>query len=245
MISVVIISKNEAGNIAVCIQSALRISNDVVVIDSGSTDGTQQIAKDAGAKVVEVAWEGFGNTRNTGALEAANNWIFSLDCDERISEELVANIEQLRLTQMDKVYAFKRLNFLGNKPVHYGEWGRDTVNRLYNRNYTSWTSEPVHETIELHGNKPELITGNLIHYTYKNPKVFAQKMEYYASLYAARYASKMKHVPFIKRYLSPVFSFIQNYFFRLGFLDGKAGFIIAKTTALYTYLKYKKLASLK
>ncbi len=242
MISVVIIAKNEAEHIAACVQSALQISNDVWVIDSGSNDGTPQLATNAGATVKHVIWQGFGKTRNEGASFAKNNWILSLDCDERISQEMATHINQLLLQDEEMVYAFKRQNYLGTKPIYYGEWGRDIVNRLYNKTYTQWTNVPVHETLE--AKKTELVNGKLIHYTYKSKATFAQKIDRYAALYAERFKQQNKSSSFIKLYLSPIFSFIQNYIFRLGFLDGSAGFTVAWLNAKYVQLKYQKLKAI-
>ncbi len=243
MLSVVILAKNEAVHIAACVQSALQVSNDVLVIDSGSTDGTQQIAAKAGANVIEIEWKGFGKTRNEGAIFAKNNWILSLDCDERLSPQAIQSIQKLQLSAQDKVYAFKRLNFLGNTPLHYGEWGRDRVKRLYNRTHTQWTDVAVHETINTHHSTVTLLEGNIVHYTYASASVFQQKLQRYAALYAERHYKPGKKVSLIKRYLSPLFSFIQNYIFRLGFLDGKAGFTVAKLNAYYVWLKYNHLAN--
>jgi glycosyltransferase involved in cell wall biosynthesis len=242
MISVVIIAKNEAANIIACVQSALQVSNDVCVIDSGSTDDTKQLAIKAGAIVKEVEWMGFGKTRNEGASFAKNNWVLSLDCDERISPEMTVHIKQLQLQDESMVYAFKRQNYLGDTPIYFGEWGRDTVNRLYNKIQTQWTDVPVHET--LIATTTQLVKGKLIHYTYKSKAAFAQKVERYAILYAQRFKQQNKSASFIKLYLSPLFSFIQNYIFRLGFLDGTAGFTVAWLNAKYVQLKYKKLKEL-
>jgi glycosyltransferase involved in cell wall biosynthesis len=243
-ISVVIITKNEAANIENAILSAKTISEDIVVVDSGSTDETIAIAKRNGAAVVKVQWTNFGAVRNIGAAAAKHDWIFALDADERISPELSDSISQLS-PDMNVVYGCKRLNFLYGEPVYHGEWGRDTTWRFYDKTKISWKEVAVHETLEIGDAIKKILPGRLLHFTMKDEKEFAEKTERYAKLNAEKYKDKNKNVSGFKLLLSPAFGFVQNYIFRLGFLDGKAGFTVAKMNARYTFLKYKFLRQLK
>jgi len=242
-ISVVIIAKNEENNIADCVASALQISNDVVVADTGSIDNTIEIAEKAGARVIQLQWLGYGLTRNKATEFAHNNWIFVADADERITKTLATTIHQLVLDEK-LVYGCKRESFLMNKKVRFGEWGRDKVYRLYNKNHTKWDDVNVHENLETNHLQKRIITGSLLHYTMESMEEYYGKTEIYARLSAEKYLIKNKKSSWIKKYISPIFSFIQNYIFRLGFLDGKVGFIIAKESCKYVYLKYAYLQKL-
>lgn len=244
LISVIIIAKNEADNITDCIISAKQISKDIIVADSGSTDKTQQFAIKAGAKFLPVIWTGYGQARNDAANFAANNWIVALDADERITPELAASIKSLSLSDDKILYGFKRVNFLANKKIVFGEWGRDKLYRLYNKKQASWNLVLVHENIVGAGLTKKIIPGQLLHYTMKDVKEYYAKTILYAQLSAAKYVAQGKKPTLLKRFISPAFSFAQNYLFRFGFLDGKEGLIIAKTTSRYIYLKYKFLKEL-
>ncbi|MDI9363730.1 MAG: glycosyltransferase family 2 protein [Flavobacterium sp.] len=242
-ISVIIIAKNEVENIVSCIQSAKQISDDIIVVDTGSTDNTFALAVSAGAKVISIEWQGFGAGRNIAATLAKNNWIFALDADERITPLLAISIQQLALNAA-YLYGCKRESFLVNKKIRFGEWGRDKVFRLYNRNETTWDLTQVHENIHHNHLTKTLIAGSLLHYTMQSIEEYEQKTILYAKLSADKYFTNGKHASILKKIFSPTFSFIQNYIFRLGMFDGKEGLIIAKTSAKYAWLKYRYLEQL-
>lgn len=240
-ISVIIIAKNEEDNIVDCIISAKLISKNIIVADSGSTDKTQELSVAAGAKLLPVKWMGYGDARNTAASFVTHNWVVALDADERITPELASSINSLKLHDDKILYGFKRVNFLAGKKIIYGEWGRDKLYRLYNKKYAAWNLVHVHENLEGEGLTKKIISGQLLHYTMKDIKEYDAKTILYAQLSAAKYAGQNKKPTLLKRFISPAFSFAQNYIFRFGFLDGKEGFTIAKTTGRYIYLKYKFL----
>ncbi|RFM30459.1 glycosyltransferase family 2 protein [Deminuibacter soli] len=240
-VSVVIIAKNEAHAIERCINSALQLTDNVLVIDTGSTDNTAALAATAGAKVVHSAWLGYGNTRNWGAPQAKYAWILSLDADETISPELAREIKQLPLNDNNVVYKIKRQNFFRQKKIRFGAWKNDQVLRLYNRNSTGWNQAPVHEDIELQNMQVTLLQQYIHHYTAKDFYSFIQKNLAYAQLSANKYAAAGKKAGTLKMYFSPLFNFLQGYVFRLGFLDGVEGWYIAKGNAFYTFMKYALL----
>ena len=240
-ISVIIIAKNEAANIVDCVLSAALVSKDIIVADNGSTDNTVSLATQAGARVLKVRWNGYGQTRNEAAAMAEHDWVVALDADERITPPFAASINNLFLTNTGILYGCKRENFLGAKKIRFGEWGRDKVYRLYNRQQATWDLMLVHETITGNNICKKIIPGALLHYTMKDMAEYQTKTILYAQLSASKYAAKGKKASLVKRYISPVFSFIQNYIFRLGFLDGKEGFVIACTSSRYIFLKYKFL----
>lgn len=241
-ISVVIIARNEAHIIANTLQSLKPVINDIVVVDSGSTDETVNICKQFNATVIETDWGGYGVNKKKGVAVAKNDWILSLDADEAIDEELQKTLAELPLTNDKEVFDIRFKNFFCNKWIRFGEWGFDKHIRLFNRKQAKWNEAAVHESLMLpDGVKITMLKGNVLHYTVRNREEYANKMNSYAMMNAKKYFESGKKPNFLKQYFSPVFAFMQHYIFRLGFLDGKEGYIIAITTARYTFLKYSYL----
>jgi glycosyltransferase involved in cell wall biosynthesis len=244
-ISVVIITKNEAHIIANTLQSLQGLTDDIVIVDSGSTDETVKICKQFNAVVIETGWAGYGINKNKGINAAKNDWILSLDADEAIDEELKHTLMQLSLPDDTEVFNIRFKNFYCNKWIRFGEWGFDKHIRLFSRKKVKWNNATVHENLNFaEGVKITLLKGNILHYTVNNLQEYKEKTDNYARMNAKKYFDAGKKPNLFKRYLSPAFAFLQHYIFRLGFLDGKEGFIIAKTTSRYTFLKYQYLKQL-
>lgn len=241
-ISVVIITRNEVHIIANTLQSLKPVINDIVVVDSGSTDETVSICKQFNATVIETGWDGYGINKNKGIAVAKNDWILSLDADEAIDEELQKTLAELSLTNDNEVFDIRFKNFFCKKWIRFGEWGFDKHIRLFNRRQVKWNEAAVHESLILPGKaKITRLKGNVLHYTVRNRQEYADKMTNYAMMNAKKYFESGNKPNFLKQYFSPLFAFLQHYIFRLGFLDGREGYIIAKTTARYTFLKYSYL----
>lgn len=241
-ISVVIICRNEAGIIGKTLESLQGLTDDIVVYDNGSTDDTRQVVSQYNVKLHEGVWEGFGKTKTKANAKAKYDWILSLDADEAIDEELKIVLLKLDLSDPDIVYDIPFKNFFGNTYLKYGEWGRDHHIRLFNRKNVNWNEVPVHEQLKLPtGTKVQKINGAVLHYTAENIKQYEVKLMKYAALNAEKYYQQGKIAGPIKKYLAAFFSFVQNYFFRRGFLDGKAGYQCAILMARYTFEKYRKL----
>jgi glycosyltransferase involved in cell wall biosynthesis len=244
-ISIVIIVKNEIRNMEDCLTSVRSISNDIVVIDSGSTDGTIEVAKKWGATVIPIIWNGYGNARNIGAMHCAFDWILSIDADERITGKLVESLKKAKDLDPTIVYGFKRQSYFLNKKIRYGAWAFDKIYRLYNRNHISWNRSPVHESLFGVNMKKKIIPGYMDHYTIQQIEENSFKIYNYASLSARKYLDENKKASVVKMYVSPLFNFFQSYLLYVGFLDGIEGFIIAKSIAKYTHLKYYYLNELR
>ncbi len=241
-LSVVIITRNEAHIIGTTLQSLQGITDDYIVVDSGSTDNTIAICKDFGANVIETNWDGYGQNKNKGISEAKYNWILNLDADEAIDETLKAAIQQLELLDENTVYNFKFKNFFCNKWIRYGEWSGDNHVRLFNREKVKWNTAAVHEELTL-SSDTKLVTlpGNVLHFTTQHIDEYISKTLAYAKLNATKYHAQGKQANFFKLRVAPGLTFFQHYILRLGFLDGWEGYLIAKTTAWYTFLKYSFL----
>ncbi len=197
-----------------------------------------------GVRLIALQWEGYSATKNKLAQLAQNDWICSLDSDEIPDQALGDAIRHLSTTPLSAIdiYAFRRLSFFEGRLIRHGAWGRDRVARLYNRQYVQWQADPVHETLApVPPAGITLLPGILYHYTADTAGSFIAKNKQYALLSADKYHSRGKKSPLYKRWLSPLFTFVKEYFFQGGFLDGKAGWKIARINALYTYWKYRFL----
>lgn len=241
-ISVVIITKNEAHIIGNTLKSLQGLTDDIIIVDSGSTDDTLNVCRQFNATILEPGWNGYGRNKNKGIAAAKHDWILNLDADEAIDETLKQSILQLPLQKTNEVFEMQYKNFFLDKWIRHGEWGSDKHIRLFNRTTVKWNEAAVHENLLL---PPQtmvtLLKGHILHYTVHSMAEYEQKTVAYAKLNAQKYFEQGNKPSLLKQYLSPVFSFIQNYFFRLGFLDGREGLLIARTTARYTFLKYSFL----
>jgi glycosyltransferase involved in cell wall biosynthesis len=245
-ISVVIICRNEEDVIGGCLASLGGLSDDVVVLDNGSTDGTKEIVKQAGVRLIEDTWEGFGRTKNKATRLAKHDWVLNLDADESVDETLKQALLNLTLDNPAEVFEIRFKNFLGKKELRFGEWGGDKHIRLYNRTRVLWNEAVVHESLDLaDGVRVKSLKGFVLHYTAKDVAEFATKTTRYALLNAEKYAAQGQKASLAKVIAAPAFSFIKYYLFKLGFLDGKAGFICARMTSYYTFVKYARLLELK
>jgi glycosyltransferase involved in cell wall biosynthesis len=244
-ISVVIVCKNEEEEIGHCLQSLHGFTDDIVVLDNGSTDETKNIVRDAGARLVEESWEGFGKTKNKATKFAKYDWILNLDADEAIDKELKSSLLNLALNDENEVFEIKFKNFFGNKYLRFGEWGDDKHIRLFNRTKVNWNEAIVHEALMMPNNiKVKNVKGYVLHRTVKTVAEFADKMLKYALLNAEKYSEQGKKSSWINIYGAPIFSFLKYYIFKLGFLDGWAGFICARMGSYYTFIKYARLLEL-
>ncbi|GLU51236.1 glycosyltransferase family 2 protein [Dyadobacter frigoris] len=238
-VSIVIITKNEALLIGECLKSAALITDDIVVIDSGSTDGTLEIARQYGCRIYQENWEGYGANKNKGVALAHYDWILSIDGDEIADRRLIRSLHNLDFDDPRIVYDIKFRSYFGKKPIRFGEWGRNHHVRLFNRSQIKWAKAKVHETLLLpKGTIRKKTEGRLHHFSVQNIFECHNKAIYYARLSAAQYAKNGNKASFLKLYLSPSFVFVKNYILRLGFLDGWEGLVIAKMMFKNTRLKY-------
>lgn len=243
--SVVIICKNEEAAIGQCLQSLHGLTDDIVAFDNGSTDGTKNIVLKNGARLIEGSWEGFGKTKNKATGFAKYDWVLNLDADESVDEDLKNSLLHLNSVNDQEVYEIRFKNFLGKKYVRFGEWGGDKHLRFFNRRKVNWNEAAVHESLQLSSEiKIKKLKGYILHYTVKDEKEYLEKTIRYAELSAEKYAAQGRRSSRFKMYIAPAFSFIKYYFFKLGFLDGRPGFICATMTSYYTFIKYARLLEL-
>lgn len=244
-ISVVIVCKNEAGIIGQTLHSLAGLTDDIIVYDTGSTDNTVEIIKQFDVHLHQGKWEGFGKTKNKAMALAKYDWILSLDADEAIDGELKQSLLILQLNNEKAVYEIKYKNFLAEKYLKYGEWGNDKHTRLFNRKTVNWDDAPVHEQLIFPAGIVTInLAGYILHRTMKDVKDYASKMVNYAFLNAEKYYRQGKQSSWLKLRVAPGFAFFNYYILKAGFLDGHAGYLCAKMTAYYTFLKYARLKEL-
>ena len=238
-IGVLILTYNEELNIGDCIESA-SFADEIVVIDSGSTDQTVDIAQKLGVKVIiHPMTEGFAAQRNFAVTQTEAEWVMFLDADERIVPELVLAINMATAKNEHFVYMMPRRNIVFGQWLRYGNWYPDYVLRLYPRVAGCWRGL-VHEVLETSLPKKKL-GGYLIHYTYSDWNQYFNKVNNYTMLMAKKMNSAGKKANMVDITLRPLWAFFQVYLLRGGWLDGRLGFIMAVFHAYYTMVKYVKL----
>lgn len=244
-LSVVIITLNEERNIGRCLQSVSGIADDVVVVDSGSTDRTADICREYGARFISHPWLGFAETKNFANSQAKYPLILSLDADEALSEQLIASIEKVKETESSASFSMNRLtNYCGQWIRHCG-WYPDRKIRLFNRNSARWTGLIIHETLSVDpGVKVLHLEGDLLHYSYYTVAGHISQANRFTDLTAEEAFSKGENGTLAKILFKPPVRFVRDYFFRLGFLDGYYGYLICRISAQATFFKYIKLRQL-
>ncbi len=237
-ISVVIIVKDGIRTIRKCLD-ALSDFNDIVVFDNGSTDGTQEICRQYdNVNLVEGEFIGFGPTKKLASTYAKHEWILSLDSDEIVTASFVETLQSKNLDP-GTVYSIKRINFYKDIEIKHG-WSNDILPRLYNREKTNISDKMVHEGVMTEGLKVEYLDISLKHERYSSISEFIRKADHYSTLFAEQNVGKRKASP-LKAIGNSSFTFIRKYFFKLGFLDGYPGLIMAYTNMIENFYKYMKL----
>ena len=242
-LSVTIITLNEERNLPGALASVSGIADEVIVVDSGSTDGTRDIAQASGARFITREWTDYSQQKNYAAEQATHDWILSLDADERLSAELRDSLAKWKQQEpkQSACSVSRRNNYLGAW-VRHGGWYPDRKARLYDRRRARFVGA-VHESLRVKGTTGQL-DGDLLHYTMRNPADHRRTTELYSTLSAAERFAQGRRRWLLPLMAAPVWSFLRGYVLQLGFLDGWRGWRIARMTALYSYLKYKKLGRL-
>jgi len=244
-ISVVIITLNEERNLARCITSVKQVADEVIVVDSGSRDATLRIAHEHGARVVHRDWTNYGDQKNFANGLATGRYILSLDADEALSEPLRDALLHARTAGLDGAYTMARLTNYCGTWVRHGGWYPDIKLRLFPKGRARWTEAKVHETLEPEpGLRITHLKGDLLHYSFHSVEQHAQQAAHFAHLAAQALHARKKRSGRLQAILSPIARFVQGYILRGGFLDGRAGFTIARISARAKRMKYTELARL-
>lgn len=239
-VTVTIITLNEAEHIAAAIDSAAW-ADEVIVVDAGSTDETVRIATERGARVTTRAWTGYVDQKNHAAAVARNDWIFSLDADERIPPALVSEIQQLLTVEPPRRgYRVPRVTF------HLGRWIRTTdfypdyQTRLYDRRAARWQGHHVHESVRVNGGVGQL-KHDLEHYSFRDLSDQVARLNHYTTLAARQMYEAGRRANAFDLLVHPAAAFLRNYLLRRGILDGGAGLVISLVNSYGVFLKFAKL----
>ena len=239
-ISLVMIVKNEEKNLAKCLNSVENLVDEIVIVDSGSTDKTIEIAKTFGAKIFKREFDSFSNQKNYALSIATNEWVLHLDADEVLSKELVEEIKFVIInTKLDGFYLIRTNFFLGKQMKHSGI-NKEYRLRLAKKSVSKYVGGIIHEELIVNG-KVGKLKNIMIHNSYPTISSYFNKLEQYTTLGAKKLLEKNKKAGIIDIVFKPPFEFIKRYILKCGFLDGIRGFIWAVLYAFYTFIKYIKL----
>lgn len=243
-LSVVIITYNEEKNIGRCLDSIQGIADDIVVVDSFSTDKTETICKGYHANFIQSKWAGYAATKNFANEVAKYDWILSLDADEVLSEELKNSILKIKSGTEFLTCSFNRLTNYCGSWIKHGGWYPDVKVRIFDRRTTKWGGIIHEELLFPKGTSVKHLKGDCLHYSYYTIEQHYKQADKFTTIAAEDLFTQGKDAGYLKMSLSPVVKFVRDYFVKLGFLDGIAGFTVSKISAYATYLKYKKLRDL-
>lgn len=237
-LSVSLISHNEEKNLPRTLDSIKEITDEIIIVDSESTDSTKSVAESYGAKFFVEKWKGFANQKNSSLEKCSGDWILCLDCDEVVSTELLESIKNIMNNDSSiRGFEINRKTFYIDKLLNYA-WQPDKKLRFVKKSsQPKWVGGDVHESLEVNG-QTETLKGYLIHYSYKDMTQHFNKTIDYALLSAKAYNLKGKKFKFSNLILNPIIAFIRLYFINKGILDGVYGFIAAMSSMIGTFLKY-------
>jgi (heptosyl)LPS beta-1,4-glucosyltransferase len=238
-ISVVIITYNEEKNIARCLES-VKWANEIIIVDSGSTDNTINIAKSYGAIVYSQEWLGFGPQKNLAILKSRCKWILAVDADEVISHELSESILDAVESGSSICYKFKRVSQFCGKWIKYGDWRNDLIIRLFRRDLAKYSNDMVHEKV-VHECDVETLQGLMWHYSQDYINISLKKMNDYSDSTSLMLFTRGKTCTILNAILHKNWAFFRGFIIKKGFLDGRQGYLIAKLTSYGSYFKYIKL----
>jgi glycosyltransferase involved in cell wall biosynthesis len=243
-LSVVLVTLNEAANLPRTLAS-VQFADEIVVVDSGSTDATVEIARNAGARAYQEQWKGFARQKNSAIERATGDWVLSLDADEEVSPELAKEIETLLNSRPPhSAYRIPRLNHFLGRPLRHGGYWPDPKLRLFRRGLAWFENRPVHETMRADGPVGQL-KGPLIHHCYPTLSDYIEHVNSYSSagaqiLVSSGRVSRSLPAFVFNAFLVPASTFVYNYVFRLGFLDGREGLLQHFNHSVYQHWKYVK-----
>jgi len=245
-LSIVIITFNEERNIARCLDSVREIADDVVVVDSFSTDKTEAICREKGARFVQHKFEGHIEQKNYAITQAKFPYVLSLDADEAPDEKLIASIKKVKADWIADGYSMNRLTNYCGKWIHHCGWYPDVKLRLWNSRKGKWGGTNPHDKYELNDANAKIIhlDGDILHYSFYSVEQHYKQVEYFTTISAKSMFAEGKRSSGIKLIIKPFAKFLKDYFIKLGILDGYYGFVISRISAKATYLKYKKLLTL-
>ena len=245
-LSVVLITRNAAAQLPECLAS-VAFADEVVVVDSGSSDGTPEVAARYGARVLTTEWLGFGRQKQFAVTQAAHDWVLCLDADERVSPELAASLVRALDAPTTRAYLMARRNRFLGRWLRHGEGYPDWSLRLFDRRHARWSEDEVHEKviyIDSPGAPLGTLAGDLLHESGEDLERYLDKQNRYTALAAKELHRRGQQAGLPRLILSPLLRFFKFYFLRLGFLDGMPGLVHISIGCMNSFMKYAKLIEL-
>jgi len=245
-LSGVVIAFNEEAKIERCIRSLQKVCDEVVILDSFSTDNTCKISENLGAKIFQHKFDGHIEQKNRAITYASYTHVLSLDADEELSSELILSILSAKKDWQFDAYGMNRLNNFGGKWIRHGSWYPDKKLRLWKSDKGSWGGENPHDKFIMQPqSRVAHLKGNLLHYTMNGYEDLKSQTDKFSSIASKAMFERGKRVSSLQIVIKTGFRFLKEYFLLLGFLDGKAGWQIASMNATYVWLKYRRLQALR
>lgn len=241
-ISAVLITLNAATQLEACLRS-LAFCAEIIVVDSGSTDGTQALAMAHGARVVHCDWRGFGPQKHFAVTQATHDWVLCLDADERVSLVLQESIQQIGAAPKFGAYRFARCNRFMGRYLRHGEGYPDWSLRLFDRRQAHWSTDAVHEKVVPDG-AVGILNGDLLHDSAESLDSYLTKQNRYTTLAAEAAFANGKRASWLYVVISPLVRFVKFYFFKLGLLDGLPGLVHILIGCGNSFAKYAKMIAL-
>ena len=241
-LSAVLITHNAAGQLAECLRS-VTFCDEVLLVDSGSTDDTLRIARESGARVIEQAWLGYGPQKRFAVEQATHDWVLCIDADERVSDALRMAIQSELKNPAARAYRMARCNRFMGRWLRHGEGYPDWSLRLFDRRAAQWSNDSVHEKVETVTEVARL-RGDLMHDSAESLDHYLEKQNRYTTLQAERLRAEGRSASVAQLLLSPLARFIKFYVLRLGFLDGVAGLVHTGIGCMNSFHKYAKLMAM-
>jgi glycosyltransferase involved in cell wall biosynthesis len=239
-LTVTVITHNEGAHIGAALES-VAWADEILVIDSHSTDETRETAGRYTRRVEAREWPGYGAQKNYAAHRASHDWILSIDADERVTPALAAEIRALMARGPRAAgYRIPRVSSYLGRWIRSTDWFPDFHLRLYDRRAARWSERPVHESVEIDG-PTERLRGELLHYPYRDVSEHLAKIDRYTTLVAEQWLAEGRRANALHACIYPSLAFLRNYVLRRGFRDGRAGFLVSRLNAYYVFLKYVKL----
>jgi glycosyltransferase involved in cell wall biosynthesis len=241
-LSAVIITYNAERELPACLAS-VTFADEVVIVDSGSTDRTLVIAERSDARIIKQEWLGYGAQKRFAANQARNRWVLCLDADERVSAPLRTSLQAVLGSPAHAAYAVPRCNRFMGRWLRHGEGYPDWTVRLFDREHAQWTEDTIHEKVVVRGSTGR-VYGDLLHESEAGLANYLEKQNRYTTLQAAALRARGKRASVARLIMSPLLRFVKFYFLRLGFLDGIPGLVHISIGCWNSFTKYAKLRAL-
>lgn len=240
-LTVIIPCKNEREHIRDCVTSARQVADEVLVADSGSTDGTLEIARELGCRIIEREYRTSGDFKNWAIPQARHDWVLILDADERLSPALADEIRGVLANPRYDGYRILRLNYFLGHVVRYGPWRNDRCVRLFRRDLGRYEGPSDHGDVRISSGKVGQLVGIMEHYTFNSWEQWLRKLDRYSRVQAEEWYAAGRRTNYLRLLLTPPLRFLRDYLLRLGFLNGAVGLQISWSSGIYSFMKQARL----